>query len=130
MRRATRCTSLLLAAAVVVLAGSGCASVQPVAGLPIADVSAIAGTWTGTMTPGHWALEDPFTLTITPDGQLTAAWDSNTAWGTVTVLNGQASFEMHPALYEGTIRLYENGGRRQLILDDDWQPFTAQVVAQ
>ena len=117
----TRFGSVLLAAAVVLLAG--CASMRAVDGAPIDGTSAIAGTWTGTVTPGRWGLADPFNLTITPDGQLTATWDSNTAWGTVTVRNGRASFEMHPTLYE-------DGGRRQLILDDRWQPFTARVVPQ
>jgi hypothetical protein len=124
----TRFGSGLLAAAVVLLAG--CASMRGVDGAPISAISTIAGTWTGTVTPGRWGVADPFNVTITPDGQLTAAWDSNTAWGTVTVRNGQASFEMHPMLYEGTIRLYEDGGRRQLLLDDRWQPFTARVVPQ
>ena len=124
----TRFGSVLLVAAVVLLAG--CASMRAIDDAPIDGTSAIAGTWMGTVTPGRWGLADPFNLTITPDGQLTATWDSNTAWGTVTVRNGQASFEMHPMLYEGTIRLYEDGGRRQLILDDRWQPFTARVVPQ
>jgi len=103
---------------------------RAVNGAPIDDTSAIAGTWTGTVTPGRWGLADPFNLTITPDGQLTATWDSNTAWGTVTVRNGQASFEMHPMLYEGSIRLYEDGGTRQLVLQDEWQFFFARVRPQ
>jgi hypothetical protein len=99
-------------------------------GSPIADLSAIAGTWTGTVTPGHWGVEDPFTLTITPDGHLTAMWDSNTAWGTVTVDRGRATFEMHPDVHEGTILLYEDGGTRRLVLEDELQSLTARVVRQ
>ena len=124
----TRFGSVLLAAAVVLLAG--CASMRAVDGAPIDGTSAIAGTWTGTVTPRRWGLADPFNLTITPDGQLTATWDSNTVWGTVTVRNGRASFEMHPTLYEGSIRLYEDGGTRQLVLQDEWQFFLARVRPQ
>ena len=103
---------------------------RAVDGAPIDGTSAIAGTWTGTVTPGRWGLADPFNLTITPDGQLTATWDSNTAWGTVTVRNGRASFEMHPTLHEGSVRLYEDGGTRQLVLQDEWQFFVARVRPQ
>ena len=124
----TRFGSVLLAAALTFLAG--CASTRAIAGAPISGTSVIAGRWVGTVTPGLWGLADPFNLTITPDGQLTATWNSNTAWGTVTVQNGQATFEMHPMFYEGTIRLYEDGDRRQLVLDDDWQAFKARVVPQ
>ena len=118
--------SVLLAAALTFL--TGCASTRAIAGAPISDTSAIAGRWVGTVTPGLWGLADAFNLTITPDGQFTATWNSNTAWGTVAVQNGQATFEMHPMLYEGTIRLYEAGDRRELVLDDDWQAFKARVV--
>jgi len=99
-------------------------------GSPIEGTAAIAGTWTGTVTPGHWGVEDPFTLTITPDGQLTATWDSNTAWGRVTVEHGRATFEMHPDVHEGTIRLYEAGGKRELVLEDELQSLTARVEPQ
>ena len=99
-------------------------------GSPIERMSAIAGTWVGTVTPGHWGVEDPFTLTITPDGQLTATWDSNTAWGTVTLDNGRATFEMHPDVHEGTIRLYESGGKRELVLEDELQSLNARVVLE
>ena len=124
----TRFGSVLLAASVVFSAG--CASLQTAASAPINGTSAIAGTWTGTVTPGHWGVADPFDLTITPDGQLTASWDSSTAWGKVTVEKGRATFEMHPTEDEGTIRLYEAGGKRELVLEDDVQSLTARVVPQ
>jgi uncharacterized protein YndB with AHSA1/START domain len=124
----TRLGSVVAAAAFVFLAG--CASMQSVAGVPIDGTIALAGTWTGTVTPGHWGVMDPFNLTITPDGRLTATWDSDTAWGTVTVENGRATFEMHPTIYEGTIRLYESGGTRELILQDEVRSLTARVVQQ
>lgn len=115
--------SAILLAALLVLA-AGCASMQPPAGEPIADVGVIAGKWAGTVTPGDL----PFYLTINPGGPLTATWGANTAWGTVTTRDGQASFEMQPGAYEGSISLYDEGGKRRLVLDDLWAPFNAQVV--
>jgi hypothetical protein len=121
----TRFGSVLLAAAVVFSAG--CASMRA-GSAPIDGVSALAGTWTGTVTPGHWGLADQFNLTITPDGHLTATWDSNTAWGTVTVQDGRARFEMSPTVHEGTIRLYQRGSTRELVLEDELQSLSARVV--
>jgi len=117
---------LVLLAATLILAG--CASMQAATSAPIDGLSALAGTWTGTVTPGHWGVADPFNLTITPDGQLTATWDSNTAWGTVTVQDGRARFEMEPTLHEGSIRLYQGGRTRELVLEDDLQSLSARVV--
>ena len=121
----TRFALVLLAAAVVFSAG--CASMQAARSAPIDGMSALAGTWTGTVTPGHWGVADPFNLTITPDGHLTATWDSNTAWGTVTVQNGRARFEMSPTVHEGTIRLYQRGSTRELVLEDELQSLNARV---
>src|SRR5207237_1570563 len=121
----TRLVSILLAATIVFSAG--CASMQAGRSAPIDGMSALAGTWTGTVTPGHWGVVDPFNLTITPDGQLTATWDSNTAWGTVTVEKGRASFEMSPSIFEGTILLYESGGKRELVLHDDVHSLEARL---
>jgi hypothetical protein len=121
----TRFGSILLAAAVVFSAG--CASMQA-GSAPIDGMSALAGTWTGTVTPGHWGLADQFNLTITPDGHLTATWDSNTAWGTVTVQDGRARFEMSPTVHEGTIRLYQRGSTRELVLEDELQSLSARVA--
>ena len=115
--------SALLLAAMLVLA-AGCASMQSAGGEPIADVGVIAGKWAGTVTPGDL----PFYLTINPGGTLTATWGANTTWGTVTTRDGQASFEMQPGAYEGSISLYEEGGKRRLVLDDLWAPFNAQLV--
>src|SRR2546421_12092096 len=98
----TRFRSVLLAASVVFSAG--CASLQTAASAPINGTSAIAGTWTGTVTPGHWGVADPFDLTITPDGQLTASWDSNTAWWEGTVAKGRAKFEMQRKEHAGAMR--------------------------
>ena len=117
---------LLLAATLAVM--TGCASLTSATGAPITDIHLIAGQWAGTMTPGREGEEEPFYLTITADGRLTAVWGANTAWGTVTIQNGQARFEMHPSVYEGTITLYDDGGKRQLVLKDLWDPFAAWVV--
>ena len=116
---------LLLAATLAVT--TGCASLTSATGAPITDIRLIAGEWAGTMAPGREG-EEPFYLTITADGRLTAVWGENTAWGTVTIQNGQATYEMHPPVYEGTITLYDDGGKRQLVLKDLWGPFTAWVV--
>jgi len=115
--------SAILLAAMLVLA-AGRASMQPAAGERIDDVGVIAGKWAGTVTPGDL----PFYLTINPGGTLTARWGANAAWGTVTTRDGQASFEMQPGAYEGSIRLYDEGGNRRLVLDDLWAPFNAQVA--
>ena len=32
--------------------------------------------------------------------------------------------------YEGSIRLYDEGGTRRLVLDDQWAAFNAQVAPQ
>ena len=122
----TRLVSVLLAATIVFSAG--CASMQAGRSAPIDGMSALAGTWTGTVTPGHWGVADQFNLTITPDGHLTATWDSNTAWGTVTVQDGRARFEMSPTVHEGTIRLYQRGSTRELVLEDELQSLSARVV--
>ena len=114
----------------LLLALGACASAQLADGQRIDSVNQLAGQWTGTVDPGRWGPATPFQLSITPAGQLTATWESNTAWGTVTVVNGRATFEMHPDLYEGTVRLFDDGGRRQLVLDDYRLPFQARVAMQ
>lgn len=108
----------------VLVGAAGCASMPGVAGTPIADAGVIAGKWAGTVTPG----DQPFYLTINPGGTLTAAWGPNMAWGTVTVRDGRATFEMQPGPYEGSIRLYDDGGTRQIVLDDSWASFNAWAV--
>jgi hypothetical protein len=116
------------AATLAVLAG--CASFTPVAGAPITSIALIAGKWAGTMSPGSQGFREPFYLTIGTDGTLMAAWGSNTAWGRVAIQNGHAAYEMHPSVYEGTLRLYDDGGKRTLVLDDLWSPFRAEVTPQ
>jgi uncharacterized protein YndB with AHSA1/START domain len=109
---------------------AGCASLPSASGVPVTAIDQIAGKWVGTINPGHNSFVDPFYLTITPDGKLVAGWGVDTSWGTVTLRNGQATFEMQPPIAEGTIRLYDDGGRRTLIMDGISPSFTAQVTPQ
>jgi len=102
---------------------AGCASLKPASGIPITDISLIAGDWAGTINPAY----EPFYLKITADQRITAAWGGNYAWGSVTLRNGQATYEMRPPLLEGTIRLYLDGTRPTLALDDRFASFNAQV---
>jgi hypothetical protein len=109
---------------------AGCASMPSASGAPITGIDQIAGKWAGTINPGHNGFADPFYLTITSDGKLVAGWGVNTSWGTVTIRNGQATFEMQPPISEGTIRLYLDGGRRTLFMDGVLPSFSAQVTPQ
>jgi hypothetical protein len=120
--------SALLLVTLTILAG--CASLPAANGAPIINIDQLAGKWAGTINPGHDGFADPFYLTITPDGRLVAGWGVDTSWGTVTIRNGQATFEMQPPISEGTIRLYLDGGRRTLIMDGVLPSFSAQVTPQ
>jgi hypothetical protein len=126
MRRVGAVTLILVA---LMFLGA-CASMKAAEGISITSPAELAGHWVGTVDPGRWGPATPFSVTITPTGDLTAFWDSDTAWGSVTVQNGRATFEMHPAMHEGTVRLFDDGGKRQLVLQDFFQPFLAQVVLQ
>jgi hypothetical protein len=107
-----------------------CASMKAAEGVRISSPAELAGHWVGTVGPGRWGPATPFQMTITPDGSLTALWDSNTAWGTIMVQDGRGTFQMHPVMHEGTVRLLEDGGKPQLIFDDTFQRFQARVVRQ
>jgi hypothetical protein len=123
-----RSTSALLAAILATM--TGCASLRSVAGEPIASIDQIAGKWAGTITPGHNSVQEPFYLTIMPDGRLVAGWGIDTSWGTVTLRNGQATFEMRPPIAEGSIRLYVDGGKRTLVMEGVLPSFLAQVTPE
>lgn len=113
-----------LALLVALAALGGCASLFAGTGAPIADVGAIVGTWAGTSTPR----DQPFSLTINPGGTLVATWGGQKRWGTVTVQNGEATYEMQPGDYEGRIRLFDEGGARRLLLEDASARLRAQAV--
>src|SRR5262249_35776963 len=107
-----------------------CASLRSAAGAPITDINQIIGKWAGTITPGHNSVTEPFYLTITPDGRLVAEWGVDTSWGTVTLRNGQATFEMKPPIAQGSIRLYVESGKRTLVMDAVLPSFLSQVTPQ
>jgi len=119
-------TFALLGATLAIMAS--CASLPSAAGEPITDINQIVGKWAGTITPGHNSVQEPFYLTIMPDGRLVAGWGVDTAWGSVTLRNGQATFEMKPPISQGSIRLYVDGGKRTLIMDAVLPSFLAQVT--
>jgi hypothetical protein len=58
-------TRTVIALLRIALGFVGCASVSPAAGTPFPDVGAIAGKWSGTITPGY----EPFHVTISPVGR-------------------------------------------------------------
>ena len=118
----------LLAMTLAVLAGCA-ASMQAARGAPITDINLLVGKWAGTVSPAGNG-QDAFYLTITPDRKLTAAWGPNTAWGTVTLQDGKATYQMEPLEYEGTMTLYLDGAKKTLVLDDTWLPFNARVTPQ
>jgi hypothetical protein len=114
----------------ILAVSAGCAgTMQSAQGVAVTDINQLAGRWAGTVTPVG-AGQDAIYVTITPDRKLTAAWGSNTAWGTVTIQNGKATYQMEPLEYEGTMTLYVDGGKKTLIMDDLWRPFHATMTPQ
>ncbi len=109
---------------------TACASLHSAAGDPIADIDQSVGKWAGTITPGHDSVREPFYLTITPDGRLVAEWGVDTSWGTVTLRNGQAIFEMKPPIAQGSIRLYVDSGKRTLVMAGVVPSFLAEMTPQ
>jgi hypothetical protein len=107
-----------------------CVSLPSVSGDPITDIDQIVGKWAGTITPGHNSAEEPFYLIVMPDGRLVAGWGVDTSWGTVTLRNGEATFEMKPPIAEGSIRLDVDGGQRTLVMAGVLPSFRAQVTPQ
>ena len=119
---------LLMLAILAVCAG--CAgSMQSAQGVAVTDINQLAGKWAGLVTPAGSG-QDAIYVTITTDRKLTAAWGSNTAWGTVSIQNGKASYQMEPLEYEGTMTLYVDAGKKTLIMDDLWLPFYARMTPQ
>ena len=112
---------------VALLAGacaSGAERRAAVAGNPIESVASIAGTWEGTLEFG--AGEQPCTLTIEPGGRAVIQGRTITQYGTVSVAQGKGSYSF-PGRSDGTLTLYQDGGKRQLQLKGTSGTFDARV---
>jgi hypothetical protein len=115
-------TFALMAATLVVTA---CATAQPTAApKPIPNVAAIAGTWTGALDTGGGA--QTCTLMIQPTGAATLAAQRATVNGSINVNDGKGTYNFppHPS---GTVTLYEDGGKRELVLTGAGGPFAARL---
>jgi hypothetical protein len=73
------------------------------------NIDQITGEWTGMVTIGMGGMNLIY-VTLKPDRSLKAIWGSITAEGTVSVSNGQASYQMGPPPQEGTFKLYAGTG--------------------
>jgi hypothetical protein len=107
------------------LALSGCSSIERPD--PVTSLDQIAGRWQGLMSwPTNF--DQPFYLTIAPDGRLFAAWGSNQVWGTATVSGGMARFQMRPPPLEGDLKLYGSGPSRMLVMQEVWGTFIVNLT--
>jgi hypothetical protein len=111
----------------VLLLLAGCASSPPAT--PLAGVGPLVGKWAGTVSIGR-RFDQPFYLTINPDGTFVATWGSNWNWGTIKIEGGQARYEMAPPPREGVLRFYAQNVRATLYMDDLWGGFNAVVRKQ
>jgi len=116
-----RCRFAILAVLLVVL--NACASATPAT--PVTTIDQLVGKWKGTVSVGRTV--DPIWLTINADRSLIAVWGSITARGTVTISGGQASYQMAPPIQEGTLRLYTDKGKPQIIMESMSGGFYATV---
>ena len=112
--------------AVLLLLVQACASATPAT--PVTSIDQIAGKWKGTVTIGP-AVQFIY-LTIGADRTLIAIWGSITARGTVAVSGGQATYQMAPPIQEGTLKLYLDGGKRQLYMESMDSGFYATVTPE
>jgi hypothetical protein len=103
--------------------GSGCATTpeeKTPQAKPIANVSEVAGRWTGFV-------QDPrgpqaVTLTINADGtweQMSASAPPVRSTGALQVTSGQLSLRSHVTGRAATATLYEGDGRRVLVVRGD-----------
>ncbi|MCI0546458.1 MAG: hypothetical protein L0027_04165 [Candidatus Rokubacteria bacterium] len=106
---------------------AGCASSPPAT--PLTGVEPLVGKWAGTVSIGR-RFDEPFYLTVNPDGRFVATWGSNWNWGTITVASGQGRYQMAPPPREGVLRFYQQDGRATLFMDDLWGGFNAVVTKQ
>ena len=110
---------------------TGCASLHSAGGEAITGIDQIVGRWGARFTPGHDSVREAFYLTIAPDGRLVAEWGGvDTSWETVTLRNGQTTFEMRPPIAQGSIRLYVDSGKRTLVMAAVLPSFLAEVTPQ
>ena len=114
------------AVAISVMLLTGCASAPPT---PISSIGPLVGKWAGTVAVGGGSLQF-FYLTINADQTLVATWGVNWSWGTITVANLQATYQMTPPPLEGTVRFYQGNGKPTLYMTDLWASFYAVVTKQ
>jgi len=105
---------------------TGCASSPPT---PVTSIDPLVGKWAGTVDQGSGSREF-FYLTINADQTLVASWGINWSWGKVTVANGQATYQMTPPPYEGTLQFYQGNGKPTLFMKDLFANFYAVVTMQ
>jgi hypothetical protein len=115
---------LLIVAGIAAACASGDGA-KRVAGTPIESVGSIAGTWTGTLEFGSG--EQACTLTIEPGGHATLVARTMTVHGSVSVNQGKGAYSF-PARSDGTLTLYQDGGKRQLQLKGTSGVFDARVT--
>jgi len=116
-----RCVGVAVSLALL----TGCASAPPT---PITSVAPLVGKWSGTVDQG--GPREFFYLTVNPDQTFVASWGINWCNGRITIANGKATYQMSPPPLEGSIQLYEDGGKPSLQMQDQWQPFRAIVTKQ
>ena len=104
---------------------AGCASFTYPPVQPIPSLATIAGKWSGTIDYGDGP--QLFYLTINPDGSLVATGGTATNFGKVALDGGKASFEIYPNS-SGVLQYLEGGGRRMILLNEQFGAFTAQVT--
>ncbi len=105
---------------------TGCAS-SPAT--PVTSIEPLVGKWAGTVDHGSGSLQF-FYLTVRADRTIVATWGINWSWGTITVANGQATYQMTPPPLEGTMQLYQGNGKPTLYMKDLWLNFYAVVTKQ
>lgn len=114
---------LVVAVSLVLLTGCATASAPAT---PIPSITPLVGKWSGTLDQG--GPRQFFYLTINADQTFVATWGINWCNGRITIANGKATYQMTPPPLEGTIVLYEGGGKPSLEMQDTWQSFRANVT--
>ena len=105
----------------------GCASMSTPA-TPVTSIDPLVGKWSGTVTIGQSV--GFFYLTINPDRTLIEIWGDITSRGTVSVANGQATYQMSPPPQEGSFKLYRGKGKPQLYMENMTGSFYATVTPE